>query len=379
MASTYSPLLRFELIASGEQAGLWGNTTNSNLGTLVEQAVAGITTVNLTTTSDYTLSTLSGAADEARAATLIFTGAPGGTARVVIPALQKTYHVRNATNATLQFKTASQVGGVSVAAGGATVMHCDGVNAYSSVEKLYYTQMNFLSQNGGALSVPQYDSNGVLGLNATPAGTWNSSGGSYSVPTNLSGFAAIKPVGAFETTGGSFYYGSSAAPGAHLGTVVNAMWTGGGSGSFKYIRTNTPASIYMHGDSLFWWGYAAGSATSGAAANFAMSAYLDASNGNMVTRFNLGISDKRVKTDLKPITDAMAKVRQLVGYTFNMEGAPHRMPGLLAQDVQQVLPEAVITTPDGMMALAYGHLAGLFVNALNELDARITALEARCG
>lgn len=379
MASTYSPLLRFELIASGEQAGLWGNTTNSNLGTLVEQAVAGITTVNLTSTSDYTLSTLSGAADEARAATLIFTGTPGGTTRIVIPALQKTYHVRNATASTLQFKTASQVGGVSVAPGGATVMHCDGVNAYSSVEKLYYTQMNFLSQNGGAFSVPQYDLNGILGLNQTPGGTWNSAGGGFSVPTNLSGFAAIKPVGALETTGGSFYYGSSAASGAHLGTVVNAAWTGGSAGSFKYLRTNEPATIHMHGDSLFWWGYASGSAVSSAAANFSMSAYLDAASGNMVTRFNLGISDQRVKTNLQPIRDAMTKVRQLVGYTYNMEGNSQRMPGLLAQDVQKVLPEAVLTTPDGMLALAYGHLAGLLVNALKELDERITALEARCG
>ncbi len=36
MSSTYSPDLRLELIATGDQAGVWGNTTNTNLGTLLE-------------------------------------------------------------------------------------------------------------------------------------------------------------------------------------------------------------------------------------------------------------------------------------------------------------------------------------------------------
>ena len=39
MSSTYSPNLRLELIANGEQSGTWGNTTNTNLGTLLEQAI----------------------------------------------------------------------------------------------------------------------------------------------------------------------------------------------------------------------------------------------------------------------------------------------------------------------------------------------------
>ncbi len=41
MPSTYSPDLRIELIANGEQSGTWGTTTNTNLGTLIEDAIAG--------------------------------------------------------------------------------------------------------------------------------------------------------------------------------------------------------------------------------------------------------------------------------------------------------------------------------------------------
>jgi hypothetical protein len=41
MASTYSTNLKIELIGTGEQAGTWGTTTNTNLGTALEQAVVG--------------------------------------------------------------------------------------------------------------------------------------------------------------------------------------------------------------------------------------------------------------------------------------------------------------------------------------------------
>ncbi len=47
--STYSPNLRIELITTGTQAGTWGNTTNSNLSTVLEAAVAGNVTVSVTT------------------------------------------------------------------------------------------------------------------------------------------------------------------------------------------------------------------------------------------------------------------------------------------------------------------------------------------
>ena len=56
MPSTYSPLLRLELIGAGEQSGLWGDTTNKNIGGLLEQAIAGVTTVSLSGgAGNYTL------------------------------------------------------------------------------------------------------------------------------------------------------------------------------------------------------------------------------------------------------------------------------------------------------------------------------------
>jgi hypothetical protein len=51
MASTYSTNLKIELIGTGEQAGIWGTTTNSNLGTALEQAIVGKADVTMSSTT----------------------------------------------------------------------------------------------------------------------------------------------------------------------------------------------------------------------------------------------------------------------------------------------------------------------------------------
>ena len=73
MASTYSTSLKLELIGTGDQSGSWGNTTNNNLGTLLEQAIVGQSTIVMAN-ADYTLSNIDGTTDEARNAAIIITG-----------------------------------------------------------------------------------------------------------------------------------------------------------------------------------------------------------------------------------------------------------------------------------------------------------------
>jgi hypothetical protein len=70
--STYSPSLRIELITTGTQAGTWGNTTNTNLGGLIESAIAGYVSVSVTS-ANQALTALNGAADEARNQTIALT------------------------------------------------------------------------------------------------------------------------------------------------------------------------------------------------------------------------------------------------------------------------------------------------------------------
>jgi hypothetical protein len=82
-------------------------------------------------------------------------------------------------------------------------------------------------------------------------------------------------------------------------------------------------------------------------------------------------SDRRLKSDLVPIQNALDKVKQLSGYTFAMLGKDHRSAGLIAQDVKQVLPEAVVEDGHGYMSIAYGNVLGLIVEAIKEIDTKL--------
>ena len=84
MASTYSPLLKIQLIGTGEQSGTWGATTNTNLGTLIEQAIAGVVEFSVTA-GNVTLTSLDGTSDQARCMALRATGSAGVSRNIVAP------------------------------------------------------------------------------------------------------------------------------------------------------------------------------------------------------------------------------------------------------------------------------------------------------
>ncbi len=89
-------------------------------------------------------------------------------------------------------------------------------------------------------------------------------------------------------------------------------------------------------------------------------------------------SDIRRKKDLLKIDNALDKVEQLTGYTYTNKLDNKRYTGLIAQDVQKVLPEAVNTEElDGHLSLAYGNMMGLLVEAVKELTRKNEILEAR--
>ena len=88
-------------------------------------------------------------------------------------------------------------------------------------------------------------------------------------------------------------------------------------------------------------------------------------------------SDIRRKKDLLKIDNALDKVEQLTGYTYTNKLDNKRYTGLIAQDVQKVLPEAVNTETDGHLSLAYGNMAGLLVEAVKELTRKNEILETQ--
>lgn len=87
-------------------------------------------------------------------------------------------------------------------------------------------------------------------------------------------------------------------------------------------------------------------------------------------------SDIRLKENLEQIPNALLKVNQLTGYTYNKKGSRRRSAGIVAQEVEHVLPEVVHTDDNtGMKNVAYGNMVGLLIEAIKDLTQRVTELE----
>ena len=123
MASTYSNL-GIELIGAGEQTGTWGTTTNTNLGTLIDQAIGGYQTTACTGGTD-TITIPNGASGVARNMFLELTGTGGGT--LVVPTNKKLYFVYNNTASAITVKVTGLTG-VSVPAAAKMVLVCNGTD-----------------------------------------------------------------------------------------------------------------------------------------------------------------------------------------------------------------------------------------------------------
>ena len=84
-------------------------------------------------------------------------------------------------------------------------------------------------------------------------------------------------------------------------------------------------------------------------------------------------SDARLKSEVETITDAVTLVCALRGVRFTMDGS--RQVGVIAQEVEAVLPEVVRSNDAGQLSVAYGNITGLMIEAIKELAARVAALE----
>jgi len=143
--------------------------------------------------------------------------------------------------------------------------------------------------------------------------------------------------------------------------------TGAGLGLISYVNTNSSTKKWSTGPD-----------TNG---NFVV--FNDASAGMYMgygaTSWTAN-SDERLKTDLKPIENAVDKVNQLRSVTgrFKTDDESVSRSFLIAQDVQKVLPEAV-SEFDGNLGVQYTEVIPLLVASIKELNAKVEALEAQLG
>ena len=128
MASTYSPSLKITLMGDGDQAGLWGQTTNTNLGTLLEQAITGVQPITMVD-ANYTLTSFNGVSDEARNAVLVVTGTNSAIRDLIPPVQEKLYTIVNNTTGGYAIRVIGSSGtGVNIPNGTTCLIYCDGTN-----------------------------------------------------------------------------------------------------------------------------------------------------------------------------------------------------------------------------------------------------------
>ncbi len=87
-------------------------------------------------------------------------------------------------------------------------------------------------------------------------------------------------------------------------------------------------------------------------------------------------SDRALKTNIQPLTNSLDKVLQLNGVSFNWKSTGEKSIGLIAQDVEKILPELVSGT-EGSKGIVYGNIVALLIEAVKEQQKQIDELKSQ--
>lgn len=151
--STYSPSLRIELITTGDQAGVWGTTTNTNLGTLVESAIAGYISVSITS-ANQALTALDGLPDQSRNMVLALTTTTTAAFSVYAPPVEKTYVIYNASAYPATIYNSTVLGNTTAAGTGAIIPAGRTIAIWSDGTNFAYQNTNLQTDLTGSLITP---------------------------------------------------------------------------------------------------------------------------------------------------------------------------------------------------------------------------------
>ena len=151
--------------------------------------------------------------------------------------------------------------------------------------------------------------------------------------------------------------------------AYSVMYPDGSSSPGIYIRNNANTA------------YAASLTCTQNADTWTLAGSLKISKGAWITNTTVVTSDRNLKSNIKSITGALSKIDAIDGVTFNYRADGAQGGGFIAQDVQAVLPEAVLREKneegaEGHLGLNYNAVSGLMLNAIKELKAEVLSLKA---
>ena len=415
MASTYVNNLRLNEMATGDQSGSWGTVTNLNLELIGEALAWGTRAIANASTDNITIG--DGAADADRSMALKLTGGGQACTVTILPnTSSKVWIMENATAATLTF-TGGSGANVAILAGETKMIATDGLGTGAVVYDVL-TDLNLAGTtktaaltNAGLINTATLTttSNLIVGGNASLTGGSYFAAESYRYTDGTSALTIgsgglVTAVSGITSTASANTFGASSFNDANitnvgsiaLDTIINdgtditldsggdiILDADGGDIFFKDGGTSTLKVTLGTGDAeiksevsdkdLKFLGNDGGAQIT--ALTLDMSAAGAATFNNDVTAF----SDERLKSNITTIPDALSKVTEMRGVHYVRNATGKDSSGVIAQEMQKVAPELVLTAEDdmGTLSVNYGNITGYLIEAIKELKAEIEVLKGK--
>jgi len=262
MTTQYTTILKLALPVQGELSGSWGDVVNDNITEMVEEAVAGLATINSWTANSHTLTTANGTTSESRCAVLVADddggGNPSAAATIICPAATKLYVLKNISGQHVTLKTSGGTG-VAVPNGSTGFLFCDGTNVEAcqtdiidatTIDTTNLEVTNIKAKDGTA-SGSIANSTGVFTINSAVLTTADINGGTID---NAAIGGSTPAAGAFTTldatgdvTGANFRPDgdTSAGDAAAVGYTAaeGLILTGQGSTNDVTIKNDADADV----------------------------------------------------------------------------------------------------------------------------------------
>jgi len=238
MPSTYSNL-KIQLMATGENNTSWGDVTNVNLGTALEEAIVGSADVTFSSGNVTLTLTNTNASQTARNLRLRCTGTTGGSIRnLVVPSIEKPYIVQNDCADDIVVKTAAGTG-VTVPAGTVAWVYSDGVNVVSA-----FSYAPFLSATNAAVITGLITNLTSVNITTSNLTSTNLATTNLAVTTLLAGNATATNVNATAAIFTNLTATNTTTTNLTATTVLDAGTISASAPGFRGLPQNSQTSAY---------------------------------------------------------------------------------------------------------------------------------------